>query len=306
MGGRGGPPQKKKCKPIVQELKVTLEDIYNGAQKKVAVSRRRNCAACDGKGGKSADAVKVCTGCKGKGMRTIMQMLGPGMYSQRTGPCDECNGQGKTIDEKNKCKTCKGKQTAQEQKMMELTVDKGAPHGDKIVLHGEGDEIPGVEAGDFIAQMTIKPHKKFQRKGADLVMEKTISLYEALTGVNFILEHLDGKKIHVTSTPGEVIKPGMIKTIEGYGLPFHKTSYKYGNLYISFTIDFPNKFNETQLKKVENVFSFMHKGMEIDSEKCDDKKILQEYKETQKNSHHEGGTTGKTPFPLPMDYLKTM
>ena len=53
-------------------------------------------------------------------------------------------------------------------------------------------------------------------------MEKTISLTEALTGVDFTLTHLDGTKLRVKNTPGEVIKPDDLKTMEGKGLPFHK------------------------------------------------------------------------------------
>ena len=51
----------------------------------------------------------------------------------------------------------------------------------------------------------------FERKGADLVMEKKITLLEALTGLSFELEHLDGQKYTVATTPGEVINPGTKK-----------------------------------------------------------------------------------------------
>lgn len=100
-------------------VKATLEDLYNGKNTKVAVNRERLCSKCDGKGGK-AGAVTSCSGCKGKGMRTVMQMLGPGMYTQKTGPCDECNGQGQIINEKDKCKTCNGKKVQKEKKILEV------------------------------------------------------------------------------------------------------------------------------------------------------------------------------------------
>lgn len=84
-GGRGGRgPQRdagpKKGKPVQYPLKVTLEEIYNGKQSKIAVNRERICNSCDGLGGK-AGAVQKCTTCKGRGIVTKMQMLGPGMYS---------------------------------------------------------------------------------------------------------------------------------------------------------------------------------------------------------------------------------
>lgn len=69
------------------------------------------------------------------------------------------------------------------------------------------------------------PHKDFKRKGADLVIEKEITLLEALTGVNFVFTHLDGKKIRVKNNPGEVVKHDEIKVVEGMGMPFHKRTF---------------------------------------------------------------------------------
>ena len=79
-----------------------------------------------------------------------MTMVGPGMYSQRTGPCDDCGGQGQQIDEKNRCKECHGKKTQKERKIIEVQVDKGAPNGERYVFHGEADQHPDMEAGDVV------------------------------------------------------------------------------------------------------------------------------------------------------------
>jgi len=45
------------------------------------VDRQRVCESCNGVGGTDSKAVQTCTGCKGRGMRTIMRQMGPGMYS---------------------------------------------------------------------------------------------------------------------------------------------------------------------------------------------------------------------------------
>ena len=106
-----------------------------------------------------------------------------------------------------------------------VEVDEGAPNGDKYTKHGEGDEIPEAEAGDVIVVLEEKKHKTFQRKGADLFMEKEITLLEALTGLDFVLTHLDGRKIRIKNTPGDVIKPDSKFTVENLGMPFHKRVY---------------------------------------------------------------------------------
>jgi DnaJ family protein A protein 2 len=90
-GGRGGQREQgpKKMKPFKHPLKVTLEDVFNGKKTKIAVNRERICKKCTGKGGKDG-AVQKCKGCQGRGMVTKMQQIGPGYYTQSTGPCDDC------------------------------------------------------------------------------------------------------------------------------------------------------------------------------------------------------------------------
>ena len=57
----------------------------------------------------------------------------------------------------------------------------------------------------MIVVIKIRPNKIFSRKGADLYMDKEITLLEALTGVNFIIMHLDGRTVRITGKEGEVI-----------------------------------------------------------------------------------------------------
>ena len=83
-GGRGGgAPDKAKMrvKPQAKQVEVSLEDIYNGTTVEVDVDRQRVCESCNGVGGTDSKAVQTCTACKGRGMRTIMRQMGPGMYS---------------------------------------------------------------------------------------------------------------------------------------------------------------------------------------------------------------------------------
>ena len=217
----GGPTGPKKGKPVMHPLKCTLEEIYAGKSTKIAVNRERICTVCDGKGGKDG-AVQKCTTCRGRGIVTRMTQLGPGMYSQSQGPCDDCRGKGEVIDDANKCKTCKGKKVVKEKKVLEAMIDKGSPNNCQYTFHGEADEYPGQEPGDVVIVVQEQPHKKFKRKGADLLFEHKITLVEALTGVDFMLTHLDGTKIRIRNEPGEVIKPDDLKTIPDKGLPFHK------------------------------------------------------------------------------------
>ena len=70
-GGRQKPSGPKKGKPVLHQVKATLEDLYNGKSSKLAVNRDRICSKCNGLGGK-AGAVATCGACKGRGMRVMM------------------------------------------------------------------------------------------------------------------------------------------------------------------------------------------------------------------------------------------
>jgi len=106
---------------------------------------------------------------------------------------------------------------------------------------GEHDEYPGVMAGDVIVKIRIEDHKLFKRVGADLLINKKITLLEALTGFYFEIELLDKKKITITTAPGEIISANERKMIEGKGMPFYNDRLSHGNLIITFEVEFPKK-----------------------------------------------------------------
>ena len=155
--------------------------------------------------------------------------------------CSDCSGEGKVIADSDQCKTCRGKKTVSETKILEVHVDKGMRDGEKIVFRGEGDHHPGVEPGDVIIVLSQKEHDKFERKGSDLVMVQEISLTEALCGMTLVIKHLDDRKLVVNTIPGDVIRPGDIKGIANEGMPMHRNPFEKGFLYIKFDVKFPGK-----------------------------------------------------------------
>ena len=80
-GGGGGPKPKQRVKPQTKQVEVSLADVYNGKTVDVNIERQVLCKSCDGIGGTDKSAVQSCGGCKGRGMRTVMRQMGPGMYS---------------------------------------------------------------------------------------------------------------------------------------------------------------------------------------------------------------------------------
>merc|ERR1712166_854749 len=180
--GGGGP---KKGKSEEHALDVTLEDLYNGKVRKLSVTRQ----VID----KSVE-VKQCNECDGQGVVIQMIRMGP-MVQQTQAACGSCGGKGVT---------CKKKRIKE---VLEVPVQKGSPDGNKVVFAEKSDEHPGVTPGDVIFVLKEQAHATFKRNGADLYIEKSISLVEALCGFEMEIEQLDGRTLIVRSSPGEVITP---------------------------------------------------------------------------------------------------
>ena len=203
-----------------------------------------------------------------------MIQLGPGMYQQSSGPCAECGGTGEQIDPAKRCKNCNGKKVVKEKKVLTCEVDKGAPHGEKYVFHGESDAHPDKEPGDVILMVNEQPHATFKRKGADILMEKEITLLEALSGVDFVVDFLDGRKFRVQTEPGAVVKPDSLMTIPEKGLPFHKNPYKFGNMFVLFTVKFPASLGATELAGVSEMLKGMKKKNAQMSDAAEEHKLI--------------------------------
>ncbi|KAG7948790.1 hypothetical protein I3843_13G027000 [Carya illinoinensis] len=237
-GGSSRGRRQKHGEDVVHTLKVSLDDLYNGTSKKLSLSRNILCQKCKGKGSKSGVSGR-CYGCQGTGMKITTRQIGLGMIQQMQHVCPECRGSGEVISERDKCLQCKGNKVTQEKKVLEVHVEKGMQHGQKIVFEGQADQAPDTIAGDIVFVLQLKEHPKFKRKFDDLYVEHTISLTEALCGFQFALTHLDGRQLLIKSNPGEIIKPGQSKAINEEGMPHYQRPLIKGRLYIHFNVDFP-------------------------------------------------------------------
>ena len=255
FGGGGGRRRKEnKGKDVIHQLGVSLEDLYNGTTRKLALQKNVICDKCEGRGGK-AGAVQKCTTCKGTGSQVILNQLGAGMYQQIHTQCRECDGNGEKINPKDMCKTCQGRKIVHERKILEVHIDKGMEDGQKITFMGEGDQSPGLEPGDIIIILEEKEHSVFKRKEMDLFMKVELNLTEALCGFKRTIKTLDSRTIIISTTPGEVIKPNDIKCVLNEGMPMYKNPFEKGRLIINFNVKFPenNVFDSKKILELEKI-----------------------------------------------------
>jgi len=237
-GGRRGRSGPRKGEDIVHHIQVGLEDLFKGKTIKLKVSRDVVCTDCTGSGCVEGAKENMCDECDGRGVKVVIRRMGP-MVQQMQQPCGKCRGQGKWIKPQDQCKVCTGRKVKQDKTMIEVVIEKGMRNDDKIVFRGQADEAPGVEPGDLIFVIREAEHGVFKRAGCDLIMRKEISLREALTGVRFVVTHLDGTPVIVTSSPGQVVSPGDVLAVVGKGMPMKGNPFVKGDLCIKFDVKFP-------------------------------------------------------------------
>jgi len=262
FGGGGGDPfgrgsfgrqrGPRRTKNLVHQLSVSLEDMYNGTVRKLALQKNVICDGCEGIGGKPG-AVQKCPNCRGTGMQVRIQQLGPGMMQQIQSMCGECHGEGERVDPKLRCKKCNGRKVNRERKILEVSVDKGMEDGQKVTFSGEGDQEPGLEPGDIIIVLDEKAHALFKRNGQDLIMKMDVSLTEALTGMKKAVKTLDERTLVIQTVKGEVIKSGDLKMVRGEGMPQYRNPFEKGRLIIQFNVVFPPSLEPSVAEKLASI-----------------------------------------------------
>jgi curved DNA-binding protein CbpA len=126
----------------------------------------------------------------------------------------------------------------------------GVESGEVVLLTNCGNEASNHTRGDVKVTFHVAEHAVFKRSGLDIHTEKTISLKEALCGFVFNIEHINGKKFVFNSSPGNVIRDGLIKTIPKLGI---RRGEDVGNLSIVFHVAYPEKLSEEQVKKLSEI-----------------------------------------------------
>ena len=130
-----------------------------------------------------------------------------------------------------------------------ISVPMGAENGEVIILSNRGNEMGDGVRGDVKVTFIVEEHALFKRNGLDILVEKNITLKEALCGFVFDIEHINGKKFSFNSSSGNIIRDGLIKTIPRLGL---QRGNECGNLNVVFRVTYPDKLSEEQIKILAN------------------------------------------------------
>merc|ERR1712228_963727 len=107
--------------------------------------------------------------------------------------------------------------------------------------NGEGHQYSDMGPGDVVLQLRLVKHEVYKRQGADLGMNYTLSLRQALCGYKIKLEHVSGRTLVITpQEPGEVVQPGSLKVVHTKGVPQRFNPHIKGHLYIVMEVEMPS------------------------------------------------------------------
>lgn len=251
-GGRQRRQEEQRTPNVDVPLQLTLEEMYSGATFEVSYIRQVLCV-------KWEMCMKNAPECQGPGIKVRRQQIAPGFVQQVQQRDDRCIARGKMWHAN--CSECKS-QTESEK--IELTVDafKGIRDREAITFDSTADEKPGFKAGDLNFIVVQLDHETYHRDGDNLYMTESIPLVDALTGFSLTLKKLDGEDFNVTID--HIVECDDILRIPGKGMP-RRSGRGYGDLFLTFEVDFPDDLSPDQKKKLREVLSGEENGRSNDS-----------------------------------------
>jgi DnaJ family protein B protein 4 len=131
-----------------------------------------------------------------------------------------------------------------------VNVPKGIDDNEIIMLKEKGNIMSETNKGDIKIFVKIENNTEFKRSGLDLILDKTITVKEALCGFSFELKYITGKVYTITNNSGNIISHGYKKLIPNMGL---SRDNHVGNLLIIFDVKFPEKLSEETLSALKEI-----------------------------------------------------
>ncbi len=247
--GGGGRQRVAKGSDIRIRIKLSLEEIINGVEKKIKISKKVKCSKCNGRGAESEADIKTCPTCNGSGVvsRVVQSFLG---QMQPSSPCPSCNGEGKIISKP--CSKCNGAGLTMSNEEISFKIPPGVAQGMQLTVQGKGNMAKGDGiSGDLLVVIEETPHPELQRDGNDLIYPLDISVTKAILGGNVEIPSVEGK-LRVKIDPGT--QSGKVLKLRGKGIP-DINGYGRGDLLVYIQVWIPTKLSSSEKELIEKLDS---------------------------------------------------
>lgn len=238
-GGFGGGGQRRaKGSNLRIRVKLTLEEIANGVEKKIKVRRKVQA---------EGTTYKTCTTCNGTGQvtRVTNTILG---RMQTASPCNTCGGAGQIIDKKPSGADAQGLIVKEE--TIPVNIPAGVVDGMQLKVSGKGNEAPGNSySGDLLVLIEEEQHESLQREGDNLHYDLHVSLPDAILGTSKEIDTVSGK-VRIKIEAG--MQSGKILRLRGKGIP-SINGYGKGDLLVHVNVWTPQTLNKKQKEFFESM-----------------------------------------------------
>ena len=249
FGGFGGSRRSsravRKGSNLRVKVKLDLQEIAEGAEKKIKVNKYVSCSACDGSGAEGGSSYATCSTCNGNGQVTRVSNTFLGQMQTVT-TCPTCGGEGKIIT--NKCKQCYGEGIVKEEEIIPISIPAGVAEGMQMTVSGKGNAARrGGINGDLLVMIQEEHHPELIRDGNDLLYNLHISIPQASLGAAVEIPTVENK-VKIKIEPGT--QPGKILRLRNKGIP-DVNGYNRGDLLVSINVWIPKNLTKEEQKLIE-------------------------------------------------------
>lgn len=248
-GGRssGGRTRQRVGTNLRIKVKLTLQEIAQGVEKKIKVNKQVACNVCNGSGAKDKDSVKTCATCNGTGQvrRVTNTFLG---QMATTTTCSTCNGEGTTVT--SNCNNCRGTGVTSGEEVITVNIPAGVAEGMQLSMSGKGNAPHrGGIPGDLIIVIEEVEDALLKREGNNVVYDLHISFADAALGTNVEVPTVDGKvklKIDAGTQGGKILR------LRGKGIP-ELNSHHRGDQLVHVNVWTPQKLTSEEKEILEKL-----------------------------------------------------
>ena len=244
--GGGGARRVLRGTNLRIKVKLTLEEIDRGCEKKIKVSKYVPCKTCNGSGAKDGQ-YETCQHCHGTGVITEVKRTILGQM-QTQSACPHCGGEGRMV--KNKCHDCHGDGIVKSDEIITINIPAGVQDGMQLAMQGQGNAAPrGGIAGDLIVLIEEQEHELFERQDANLYYNAFITFSDAALGATVEIPTLGGR-VKIKIEPGT--PSGRVVRLRGKGLPI-MNGYGRGDLLVCLNVWVPKNLSKDEKKTLEDL-----------------------------------------------------
>jgi len=169
-------------------------------------------------------------------------------------PCATCGGSGRLVGAV--CHVCQGAGLFRRPKRLEVKIPAGVGDGSRVRVAGEGRPGRDGRRGDLYLVISVRPHGRFQRKGADLHTEVEVPLLDALLGGEVEVATLKGKALLKIPSPTQ---NGRVFRLAGLGMPKLGGSGQ-GDLFVRVKVLLPAELSPQERELLEKLKTMQKVG----------------------------------------------